>query len=79
MEQVRMFVWQLEQLILHIRVLNRMKSLCVDSSYQNKRYNCGSFLAVIHNRSLFVYNTILDNLTVFTHVWMRLRYDRIVI
>ena len=37
-------------------------------AYVGKRYNCGSFLAMIHNRSLLLYHSNLDTVNVYNHV-----------
>ena len=40
----------------------------VEEAYAGKRYNCGSFLAIIHNRSLLLYHSNLDTVSVYNHV-----------
>ena len=40
----------------------------IEEAYAGKRYNCGSFLAMIHNRSLLLYHSNLDTVSVYNHV-----------
>lgn len=44
-------------------------------TWSDKRYSCGSFLAITHGHRLLIYNTITDIVTVFNHVSSQLFSD----
>ena len=62
------------KIIIGMNGVVHLASRAIDPSYtpetwSDKRYSCGSFLAITHGHRLLIYNTITDIVTVFNHAY----------